>query len=256
MNQILNHAIDYLDHGYCIIPSLRSTKHPPFAWKEFQTRKPELTELESWFINQPDWNLAVVCGKISRVVVVDADNEESSRWCRLHLEPTPMRVKTAKGMHFYFAHPGFKVQSKARIHSNLAIDVRADGGLATGIGSLHHSGITYQLDHDCDLMSPSELPPYNPEWFPIPTPKKISVPLLPSNLPLLERATRYMNVVQGVGAGTRNQQAFRLAAVLTRDFSIDLGNSMLLLSTWNQRNDPPLPEDELLAITKSALSYK
>lgn len=252
MTQILNLAIDYLDHGFTVIPSLRESKRPPFAWKEFQTRKTTQEEASVWWTSHPEWNIALVCGATSGLIVVDADDDESTRFCKVHLDPTPFRVQTAKGMHFYYQHPGGRIQSKARIHPTLAVDVRADGGLATGIGSTHKTGFVYRLDTDCDMASPLTLPRYNPEWFPLARPP-ISLPRVTASGSSLERATRYMAVIPGTGSGIRNQSAYRLAVVLTRDFALDIDTSFALLWGWNEKNDPPLPRDELLAIVKSSL---
>lgn len=247
----LEWAKDYLDHGYNIIPSLAKTKRPPFAWKEYQERRSTYAEVEGWFSQNPNWNLSVVCGDSNRLVVVDADDADSITFCNLHLTETPFKVQTRKGVHFYYRHPGGYVASRTRVHSVYPIDIRGDGGLATGLGSIHETGYVYQLYQDSDLVSILDLPVYNIEWFPIATPKAFNRMKVTAGP--MEKAMRFIDKQERAGSGIRNQVAFKIAAALTHDFALTEDQAMSLLLTWNERNDPPLPEAEIKTIVKSSI---
>src|SRR4051794_26071197 len=54
-------------------------KVPAIPWSEYQERRPTTCEIAAWFGAAP-MNLAVVTGKVSGVVVVDADEPEALRW--------------------------------------------------------------------------------------------------------------------------------------------------------------------------------
>lgn len=254
MMDLLSIALDLLDHGYCPIPLIRKEKRSAVKWKEYQTRKPTVEEVTDWF--KRDYNIACVCGEISNCVCVDADTEEAVKYCRLYLPPTPYRVRTRKGIHFYYRHPGAKVQSKARIFgdSGPAIDIRADGGIAVCFGSLHETGYVYRLDEGADLVAASQLPLYERIWFPMPVlqPTLNAVSISGESM---ERAARYMAKIPGAGSGARNDTGFRLAAILGKDFSLDKQQAFTLLSEWNEKNDPPLMPREVEQLVESGSRY-
>lgn len=248
----LDWALDLVSRGYSVIPIHRQQKKSAVKWKEFQTRRASHEEVTKWF-EDTDYNIAIVAGEISGCVVVDADSESAVRYCKLMLTPTPMQVKTRKGIHFFYRHPGRLVQSKARVIDDPPIDIRADKGIAVTVGSIHETGFEYHLVEGCDLFTARDLPIYDPTWFPIQSPPKPSLARLPVSGDAMTRASRYMDRVEGVGSGQRNDKAFKLAAVLTHDFGLEQEQAETLLSIWNTRNLPPLPEHELKTTISSSV---
>jgi hypothetical protein len=254
---MLDKALDYFDHGYNVIPIL-SNKKPAIPWKTYQTQKVTYNDIVNWWTVAPGLNIAVVCGAISQVVVVDADDEESIKYCKLHLDPTPFRVKTRKGMHFYYRHPGGRVQNQTRGllredgKGKWNIDVKADGGSATGLGSIHQTGYVYQLDDQCEMFSPHDLPYYDQAWFPIAPVKRIMTSKINYSKDINIRADHYVNSIPGVGKGQRNHAAFRVAASLTHDFGLSYETALSLTLGWNLKNDPPLPDSEIAIIVASS----
>ena len=162
---MLNHAIALWRRGLSIIPipppdGRHDGKTPAMPWREYQTRLPTEAEIREWFSSDPAANVAVVTGAISDVVVVDADSPEAARWCTRRLPYTPWQVKTARGPHLYYRHPGVRVANRARIETNdgrLAIDVRGDSGFVIAPPSRHASGIRYAQAGDWSVPR-SELP--------------------------------------------------------------------------------------------------
>src|SRR5262245_43915952 len=75
-------------------------KVPAIAWREFQTRRATLEELERWFA--VSMNLAIVTGSVSNIVAVDADDPRALRWCTHHLKYTPWQTKTSRGYHLFY----------------------------------------------------------------------------------------------------------------------------------------------------------
>ena len=69
------------------------------------------------------------------------------------------------------------------------------------------------------------------------------------------RAVAYAAKWQGEAEGGRNLAAFRLAANLTKDFALESGQAWEILAGWNQRNSPPLGEDELRKVLENAQDY-
>ncbi len=103
---------------------------------------------------------------------------------------------------------------------------------------------------------------YRPDAVPIEVPVPPSVVAKPA-VPKIEvpdderfrRAAAYVAAIPGVPEGQRNGEAFRVAAVLVRDFALPDDQALALLGEWNTRNLPPLGEGELAAVLVHARRY-
>lgn len=142
----------------------RVGKHPAVAWGELAygdaVPRPE-----------PGAGAGIKTGaapKGSGIFVVDLDNEEAiERWKKLHpLDErntilAPFTVRTPRGLHLYFEHPGFPVRNSA---GELApgIDIRGDGGFVVAPGSPHRSGGSYAVEVD---QAPTPAPPWLLAWL-------------------------------------------------------------------------------------------
>jgi hypothetical protein len=260
-NPILDWALAHLDLGYCPIPTVRGTKGACVPWKPYQVVQPDVPVVVGWFPPSlaTERNLALVAGVFHGLVIVDADDEESVRFAKLQFGPSPYRVRTRRGMHFYYRHPGsgIHVQTKARVFGEKgpAVDIRGDGGICTGLGSTHASGFVYRLDDGAEMLSVQDLPVFDPTWLPRQEP--MHAPSLyrgGADLSAVQRAERYLDACEGTGKGGRNQNTFRVAASVVRDFGLSFDQGWALLSSWNsQRNDPPLPEEDIRVIVRSCL---
>lgn len=72
------------------------------------------------------------------------------------------------------------------------------------------------------------------------------------NANALERALRYHELRAGAGEGGRNTEAYKIAACCQNDFGLCENDTYHVISVWNQKNSPPLPESEIReVITKS-----
>lgn len=137
-------AMEYLDRGWSIIPTSPTTKRAMAEWRHYQTRRPTRDEVRSWFRDGAltasgnrvfNFNLALITGSISGVVVVDCDNAEAVEYAQEHGLASPFSVKTTRGQHYYFAHPGAgqrfqnKVGGQGRDWPDVpGLDFRGDGG--------------------------------------------------------------------------------------------------------------------------------
>jgi hypothetical protein len=130
-------------------------------------------DLDEWLCKRfgdRDSNLAVVCGASSGIVVLDTDDDVGealvASTCAGQV-PETVRVTTAKGSHYWFAHPGGVIHNRARI-GGASLDVRGDGGYVLVPPSLHPSGTRYEW-----LVSPLDL------WPPAPLPKELHALISP-----------------------------------------------------------------------------
>ncbi len=76
-------AREYRQLGWSTIPIKLKSKQPLIrSRKESQDRKPTNDELRSWETNYPHCNVAVVCGMMSDLIVVDIDSDDGpiSSW--------------------------------------------------------------------------------------------------------------------------------------------------------------------------------
>ena len=141
---LYNEACLAIERGWTIIPLSISGKRPLAEWKQYQTTATTQEEVDEWFDKGAPtssgsraeiFNLALVTGAISGVIVLDCDNEEAVKYAKKNNLQTPYTVKTTRGYHYYFAHPrhGKKFQNKVGgvgrdwvdVHG---LDLRGDGG--------------------------------------------------------------------------------------------------------------------------------
>lgn len=145
-DELLNAALEYLDRGWSIIPM--SGKVPLVDWKKYQERLPTQAEVEQWFTEFSGFGLALVCGALSGVVVVDADTPEAVEWCKANGLTSPFSVRSRRGRHFYFAHPR-DGRRFANVHHNKLrggglygvphLDFKGDGGYVVLPPTISHS---------------------------------------------------------------------------------------------------------------------
>lgn len=133
-NSLFETALALLSNGFSVVPSGGGDnhKHPLYSWTEYQKRLPDRRELENWqYKNKPRlWG--IVCGAVSKLVVVDADTSEAR--VELEVELGKPHIGTPRGGgHWYFRHPGYRVKTSAGILPG--IDIRADGGFVNTVGS-------------------------------------------------------------------------------------------------------------------------
>jgi hypothetical protein len=242
----LEHALAYLDRGIGVIPIPRPRvgvaagspgdgKTPSIAWKEFQTRLPTVDELRQWFSGEP-LNLAIVCGAVSGLVVVDADSPESLKWSTRRLPYTSWQVATARGFHLYYRRPDVTVANRARVETRdgrLALDVRADGGFVIAPPSIHASGALYRFAGDWTVTR-EQIPRFWPGWLQRPTRHAAPMPIRtrPTG-DVVDRARRYLAAIPKPEIGHASDRDVLYAACrLVRGFEMNASDAESLLWEW------------------------
>ncbi len=59
---------------FSLIPLAVNTKLPMRKWRGNQYKRATVEEVLNWYTNYGDINIGVVCGKISKLVVIDVDD--------------------------------------------------------------------------------------------------------------------------------------------------------------------------------------
>jgi putative DNA primase/helicase len=208
-------------------------------------------QIRAWWGKWPNANVGVRTGRISGILVIDADPRnganETSKVVRKELGPLPRSPKASSGgggRHYVFQYPGFEVRSDNQGKLlGPGLDVLSDGHHFVAPESNHLSGNTYRWvkGHSPDDIPPAALPE---TWLEC----------------LRRRPSPPVRKVRGDGAtdvleGQRNTHLTRLAGRLWRGgISVD-GLLAALLAENERRCKPSLDQSEVERIANSIAKY-
>jgi len=236
-------ALSYRERGYLVIPITPKAKTPLVNWKEFQTKMATTSQITGWWETWPDANVGIITGAKSGLVVVDCDTLDSIKQIKkilpgYDLDSVP-QVKTSKGVHFYFKHPGDKIPTRAGIQPGL--DVRGDGGLVVASPSIHSSGKKYKWKVPLN----GRLPKLPPELY-----KLITSPAVGG------KRNDPPSAIEGkISEGGRNVTLASLAGSM-RARGLSLEPILAALLEINKTCIPPLQENEVETIARSIIRYE
>jgi hypothetical protein len=236
-------ALRLLASGFSVVPSGggEDHKHPLYPWKEYQKRLPDRRELENWQYKDKPRLWGIVCGAVSKLVVVDADTPQAR--AGLEKELGKPHIGTPRGGgHWYFKYPGHRVKTTAGILQG--IDIRADGGFVNTVGSRPDG--EYQV---LTLPSPDNLLPWDR------LPKRIFAGL--NGKP----ATGESHLVLGelIPRGKQNTWLFLRASGYRRHGDTEeviFQKLKLDLLRCDQDSTNPFTDKDLRTIAKSACRYE
>lgn len=235
-DSLLETALQYLKRGFSVIPVRGKTCLLP-SWTEFQTRKPTKEEVENWFFELNPTGIAIITGKISEIIVFDVEANEDVNQFDL---PKTLTAKTGGGgWHYYFKYPNDKTIKSANFRQsmNIEADLKSDGGYVVAPSSQHKSGNRYKWITDFENTQLAEIP----DW------------LIQESEQKQPTSKDWDRIIEGVSEGERHTNATSIAGKLLRHLPIEEWKSVVapLMKTWNERNDPPLPMNELVQIVDS-----
>ncbi len=140
----LTAALRYVRGGLSVIPLRPWEKRPAIAWGEFQTRRPTEVELREWFRRSPDASVAVVCGRVSGVVVLDGDPRNGNGLALIEdrLPLTPTTETGGGGRHYYFATRGLLIPKLPALLPG--VDLQGEASYVVAPPSIHPSGRAYR----------------------------------------------------------------------------------------------------------------
>jgi len=184
MNELLEKAVAYTQAGFSVIPVRSGEKRPAIAWEQYQSERPPLPLVKTWFSNGKYDALGIVTGTISNgLVIIDFDGEgwQQARDDLLKAFPDleeTRHVKTGSGrLHIWLCADDLKNGSGKDItrHSfkrpdlgeNTAIEIRANTVQTLAPPSRHPSGGVYEFVNKGDvqrLPNLNELINWLTEW--------------------------------------------------------------------------------------------
>jgi len=138
--KMLEYALQYHTKGYCVIP-IKRNKKPYIKWEEFQNRRPETTEIETWWDKWPSANIGVVTGAISNLCVVDVDSDDGQK-ALIEVVPDlkPDTQSPSGGYHYYFVNENGQGNATRFLKD---VDFRGNGGYILMPPSVGENGNKY-----------------------------------------------------------------------------------------------------------------
>lgn len=254
--------IDFAEHyvgdfGFAVLPI-----HTPIGDGRCSCRKPEclhvgkhpriaggvhnashdLDQVDEWWKQWPDANIAIATGEASGLVVVDVDGPEGEASLNGVLDSIPdaPRCITGLGFHLYFQHPGTPVRNSSGLMPRL--DVRSDGGYVIAPPSRHRSNAIYQWGSTNLTTALPEIPDVLLKLMH--SPKESSTTANTGELPSV------------INEGERNNTLYGYARFLKKEGADRATISEQLIIANEARCKPPLADSEIKGITDSASSNK
>ena len=144
----LDYAVFYLSYGLSVIPLKPGEKTPLIKWERYQKEPPSIAEVRKWFKDTD--NIAIVCGKVSKnLVVIDFDGAEIYEAFLKEIEGDPeikdivestWLVETGKGFHVYIQVDTNRPVKTGKLRN---VDIKGEGGYVVAPPSLHPNGKHY-----------------------------------------------------------------------------------------------------------------
>lgn len=213
---ILQAALDYAARGWSVLPV--AGKKPSIGeWRQFQQRRAAPADIYRWARAGQLTGVAVVCGRISGLVVVDLDGDEACdvfarAWPQL-LDTYTVQTGSGHGLHLYLTGATTPPTTRAP-----GYELRADGCYVVAPPS-PGVGRPYTVLHQAPLL---DVPDFAPliDWIrskqskpPTPAPAAGGQAARRSNPSAWARAALEGECasVKRAGDGTRNNALYRAA---------------------------------------------
>lgn len=243
INPMLESALYFLNQGFSLVPADPAKGLFYVPWKDYQNKKPTGLEIRDWWKKWPDAGIAIITGKISKIIVIDVDTHKGAdiNFCKLgdYEWGTPTVLSGGGGKHFYFAYQEGIKTSAGMLAPH--IDIRSDGGCIFAPPSIHKTGKAYTW---LTPLGSVNLMAFPPDIAALLNKKKEAI-----------TTTDWKSILTGnINTGGRNSTATSVCGKLMLRFRPEEWAEQVwpLLVSWNsQVSSPPLGERELRQIYES-----
>jgi len=216
-------------------------KHPRISdWGKKWSKDTDV--IRQWLTKWPDTNIGIITGEPSGIVVVDVDPRNGGVDALDDLQrklgklPETWTVLTGGGgYHYYFKYPvGVKLPKELCP----GVDIKGDGGMVLAPGSLHVSGKRYEWEIS---SSPGEVELADlPQW------------VISYAANTRTTATKSAVIDPVYEEGGRNDKLTSLAGSMRKRGMSEPAILAALREENKEKCLPPLPDDEVQTIAKSA----
>lgn len=144
----------YREIGFSLFPTKRDKRPVVDTWKPYQTRFPTNEEIASW--GKAKYNIAIVTGKLSNLLVIDTDTAEATAEFEElvgDLFESPIVETPRGGRHYYFRLDSRFPRNQTFLGISKKIDIRSEGGYVLAPPSETEDG-QYKWIKNCDLKTP------------------------------------------------------------------------------------------------------
>lgn len=240
----------YLGLGWSVLPIKPNAKVPSSPWNEYRKRQMTHEEVDRLFTD--DSNIAVACGELSGIMVIDQDLYKGKPG--LENVDSPLKAYTPRGgIHAYFK---YSKGTQNTVNENVGTDIRSEGGYVL----IPSSKVSFDKD------GTEAIGAYL--WLTEPTKELLeSLPEAPKSLleavyaPVTTQTPTPTNYeapgvdyasLRGMPEGGRNNAISRAAlSIVSKLKNPEL--AWQTIQSINQGFTPPLPEAELRATFDSAV---
>lgn len=180
-------------------------------------------------------NYGVLCG--SGLIVMDADTKQFNDIIKENF-PKTFAVKTKNGTHYYYFCVGFdRKRVLKKEHKHLG-EIQSSGSFVVGANCIHPSGQEYKVVDDIEIseIDGNEIDKVLKEFY-------------------ASEGIKKNIILEGAQEGLRNDTMFRLACGF-REKDLTKEETYIVLKGINEKNKPPLSDNELKSIIQSAYGYK
>jgi replicative DNA helicase len=244
----------YLALGLHPIPCVPRTKRPLIKWEPYQTEPPLLDELDVWWEETSDANVALVLGRGTFAVDLDG-GDTAERLLAEHGITLPAgapRSQTAHGYHVFLAADGpipDRVGLLRGPDGKAAVDIRGRG-IVVAPPSIHPTGARYEWVVPLSLP----LPPAPPALLALIRDHRASPPSDPDHPREANQvvgSSWVLEALRGTPEGQRDATCTRLAGYFLGKGLDAETVTALLTETFARRSTPPFPELEVRKCVES-----
>jgi len=226
----------YLKMGWSVIPILPRNKTPAIPWEIHQRTRADSDQIRIWWEKNPQYNVGIITGPISKLVVIDIDGPDGEKALveKFPDLPDTLSCQTGRGgRHLYFRYEKGDIPCIVGLFDH--VDIRAAGGLVIAPPSTHENGHKYKW--------------INPTTPIAPMPERVK------EFILARRQQNNIDWTADIQKGQRDEYLTRLAGVLLKDKKIPIDEVTTLLQAINQKHcQPPLEPNIVQKIIKSIAS--
>lgn len=248
MSELKQAALHYASLGLAVFPLQEKEKKPLPGGHGCKDATTEAGRVAAWWDRLPNANIGIATGDGLLVVDLDrkadADGAQSlTDWENAHGKKLPHDTWIAStgsgGTHLFYRIAG---QQKNRANLLPGVDIRADGGYIVAPPSVHPNGGVYQWITSPDVCHLAEA--------------NDAVQALLSEKKEIQQNKGDRPAADTIAEGHRNDSLYRLASSLVARGAAESTIRQAIHSENREKCSPPLPDQEVDRIIKSALRYE